>query len=786
MSSLDRKLFRDLRRMKWQAIAIGLVMALGVMVLVMMDGLVVSLEETKKSYYEDYKLADIFAPTQAAQSQVLVELAKIDGVENVQGRVRGSILIDMPNSKTGVLAQALSLPNQGKAQINDVFLSAGRMIAPDVANEILLLNSFADAHNIKVGEAITAIIGGQKQQFNVVGVAQAPEFLFAAMPGELLPDDTRFAVIWMQQRYLEDITGLAGKFNEAIFLLDDDADTTNILTKIDDILDPHGGYGAYGVEDLVSNRFISEEIKGAKASAQALPPLFLGIAAFLIFIVISRIIQAERQQIGLLKAFGYSSAEIGRHYLKFIIIIALGGAILGSVAGVYGGLELAGVYQIYYKFPFLEFRVDYQAIFIGNLVSVVAATIGGSYILKNIFKLNPAVAMHAATPPDFSKSIRFGSWAKRLFNQPSRMIIRTLLRHPIRALGAMIAIASGMSLSVAMISLMASFDKSIEMSFEVIDRSDAMVNFVQPMPIDVVAELSKIAGIELVEPFRAVPAILQNGQLTHKSLISGLVAAPELNRAVNVEFEAIPIVETGIILASALAEKLQVGVGDDLTLKIRSGARPTLNIKVAAITETLVGSPVYMRLASLNKILDQGELISGVYIKMDKSQQAAIYDELKSTPYILAVSITADAKAAFKKIMDTGAGAVRYVMAIIAFVITFGIVFNSAKIAFAEGGRDLACLRSIGYTKGEAAYVLLGELAIVTLVSLPIGCVLGYYLSFATATAFSTDLYKIPAEVNFESFFLASLAVVVATIVSGWLVKRNIDKIDLVSVLKSE
>ena len=418
MSPLDRKLLRDLWRIKGQAVAITLVIALGVLMLVMMDGLVNSLEQTRQAYYERYRLADVFAPVKRAPDHVLAEIAEIEGVAAVEGRVQGGALIDLPGITVPVRAQAVSLPDFGPPRLNDIYLAEGRRIDPAREDEIILLEGFAKAHGLSPGDELSATMNGARRSFKIAGLAQAPEFLYAAAPGEIVPDDTRFAVIWMSQQALAAAYDLEGAFNEALLSLARNAELPAVLDSLDRILEPYGGIGAYGLEDQFSNRFIVEEINGLKVSRQGVPPVFLAVAAFLLYIVISRMIQAEREQIGLMKAFGYASAEVGAHYAKFILAIAVGGAILGCLFGIMAGRSLAVVYQTYYMFPFLVFQVDPAAFLTGVVASVLAASAGGVFVLRRVFALTPAVAMRPPAPADYSRSANLSHVLKALLDQP--------------------------------------------------------------------------------------------------------------------------------------------------------------------------------------------------------------------------------------------------------------------------------------------------------------------------------------------------------------------------------
>lgn len=785
LSPLDRKLTRDLWRMKGQAAAIGLVIALGVLMLVMMDGLVNSLEETKRAYYERYRLAEIFAPVKRAPQHVLKDLAEIPGVAAVEGRVNGGALINLPDIVVPVRTQAVSLPDFESPRLNDVYLSEGRRLDPAQEDEILLLESFAKAHGLSPGDELSATMNGTRRTFRIAGIAQSPEFLYSTPPGEMVPDDARFAVIWMSNKALSAAYDLEGSFNEALLTLARDADLPAVLDAVDRRLESYGGVGAYGIEDHMSDRFVREEINGLKVSSKSVPPLFLAVAAFLLNIVISRMIQAEREQIGLLKAFGYSSREVGAHYFKFILAIAAGGAIIGCLLGVLAGRSLVDVYLIYYKFPFLVFQVDPRAFVIGFTVSVLAASAGGVLVLRKVFALTPAVAMRPPTPADYSRSVGFGNILKKVLDQPSRMVVRRLVRQPGRSATAVMGIAAGMALSVAMLGVMSGFDQAVDQNFHVVDRSDATVSFVEPFANKTIYELQRMEGVIEVEPFRSVPAVLRNGLHSYRGGINGLIASPRLNRAVDDDMQAIFIREDGVILAEPLADILHIRPGENLTIEVREGRRPVLEVPVVGIAKTLLGSPAYMEIGALNRALKEPNRVTGAYLRIDSDSSHALYRAIKDMPAVAGVSLKSEARVAFQKVLDTGAGAIRFIMAAIAGIITFGIIYNSARIAFAERARDLASLRVLGFTKGEAAFVLLGELAVITLLALPVGSWLGYYLSYAVSEGFSTDLYQIPAMVVPESYGTAALAVLIASAISGWLVKRDIDRLDLISALKT-
>lgn len=785
VTPLNKKLFRDLWRIKGQATAISVVIALGVMMVVMMTGLVETLEETRSAYYQRYRLADVFAPTIRAPGLILDQIANIEGVQAVQGRVTGSALIDLDGVELPLRAIALSLPDYEEPRLNALYLTAGRMLDARKPDEIILLKSFAIARGLNPGDSLTTTMNGGRREFTIVGIAQSPEFLYTTAPGEFIPDDGRFAVIWMSQSAISAIYDMSGAFNEALIALARDANQSEVRDAIDRLLDDFGGQGAYGLEDQFSNRFVAEEISGLRASAIGVPPVFLAVAAFLLNIVIARLVRSEREQIGLLKAFGYYDWEVALHYFKLIMVIAVSGAILGSLLGIASGSSLASYYQVYYKFPFIVFQLDPGSFVIGFAVSVLAASAGGIFVLRGVFSLTPAVAMRPPAPPDFSRSASFGPTMRRLLDQPIRMVLRRMMRQPGRVMGAVIGIAAGMALAVGMSAVMEAFDDALDISFSIIDRSDATVSFVTPVSARALFELDQIEGVHSVEPLRAVAVVFRNRLITHRGSITGLADQPRLNRALDANEQPILLPSRGIVLSKGLADKLQITPGETLGVEVREGRRPVLDIPVVAIAQTLMGSPAYMHINALNRTLNEQQRISGAFLQIDAAFTSEISEKLKARPIVAGVSLKRDSREAFEKLMNEGAGATRYVMAAIAAIITFGIVYNTARIAFAESARDLASLRVIGFTKGEAAFVLLGEIGAVTLIALPLGAALGYYLSYLISEGFSTDIYQVPVSYSPSAIGAGAIAVLVAVVLSGWLVKRDVDKLELVSALKT-
>lgn len=782
---LHAKLFRDLWRIKGQAFAIMVVIGIGVALQVMMSGLVASLTQTRDTYYERHQFADVFASVVRAPEHVAHQLRDIEGAAAIDTRVTGFALIDVAMRDLPVSARVLSLASDKQHHLNEIRLTSGRRPEVGHSQEVVLLESFALAHNILPGNQISVTLNGSRRIFDVVGTAQSPEFIYYAAPGEIIPDHARFGVIWIGRPALAAALDLKGAFNEVLLTLRRDANLDAVLDSIDRILEPYGSAGAYGVENHTSNRFLTEEISGLEVSAKNVPPVFMLVAAFLLYIVISRMVQSEREEIGLMKAFGYTDTEVSIHYLQLIVMIALGGALLGCALGVALGRLTIPIYTTYYKLPFLLFRLDASSFLTGILTSVTVASLGGAIVLRRIFRLAPAEAMRPPTPPDYSKTGSFGKRIVSYLDQPTRMVLRRVIRQPFRMLGAVVGIAAGMALSLSMLIIYEGFDEALDRTFNVIDRSDAFVTFTAPASNKVIYEMQRINGITLVEPVRSVPVILRNGRRNYAGAITGLAPNAQLFRALDASVQPIALPAKGVVLSTPLATILNLEVGESIILDIRQGSQPTIATRVAAITESLMGSPAFMDIDALNGLIDEENRLSGAYLSIQDGENTDVYNLLKDMPMVAGVSLRVEAEKAFQDIMDQGAGSSRFIMGFMAFAITFGIIYNAARVAKDERTRDLASLRVMGFYQSETAFVLLGELAVVTLVALPLGVLLGNVLSHLIAAGFSTDLYQIPVVFAPNATGTAIAIVVGAALTSGWLVKRDIDQTDVITALKT-
>ncbi len=704
---LDRKLLRDLWHIKGQAFAIAVVIGCGVGMYVMSKGMLVSLDETRRAYYERYRFADLIAPVKRAPDALLDSIAALPDVRRAETRIRAGAVLDVAGAEAPITGILISLPATPQPRINDVVLRSGRYFDAQHPDEVLVLEGFALAHGLQPGDQLHAVLNGTRRRLTITGLVLSPEYVYAIAPGEIVPDDSRFGVLWMNRRALANAFDLDGAFNEAVILTTRHANEAALKERLDTLLKPFGTPGAYGRDQQISDQFLANEIQQLKVMGRLLPPIFLLVAAFLLNVVVTRLIETEREQIGLLKAFGYSDGFVGLHYLKMVGVITALGIAMGIALGLWLGQGLAVMYMEYFKFPFLIFRAPPDVFLVAVGFSLLIAVLGTFSAVLKVMRLQPAVAMVPPPPPDYSRSAHWLEATAGLIDQPTRMILRHIYRWPKRAALTSVGIAMSMGLLIGSSFSLDAMDHMIDVSFNVIDRQDVTVSFIEPRNARVVQDVLHAPGVMSAEPFRAISVVLRNGPRSRREAVIGLTPGADLSRVVDTQYQPVTIPGEGLVLSDKLAELLDVRVGELLRMEVTEGRRPELDVPVAAIVKTYMGTSAYMELGSLNRLLKEDIAISGAYLLVDDAQTPALYRSLKNTPAVAGVGLQEKAQQAFYDLLQESLGTFVFFNTLFAGLIAVGVVYNSARISLSERGRELASLRVLGLTRGEVSYILL-------------------------------------------------------------------------------
>lgn len=785
MAMLDRKLARDVWHLKSQAVAIMLVMACGIATFLMSLTMIESLEYAHESFYERYRFAQVFAQVKRAPDSLLMRVREIAGVAQANARVVHDVNLDVPGLAEPAVGRLISIDDDVGTGLNQLYLRKGRYIVPSRRHEVLAGEAFVDAHGLNPGDEVTAIINGRKQSLRIVGVVLSPEYVYQIRPGELLPDEKRFGVFWMNRRELEAAFNMEGAFNDLAVTLQPDASVDFVMKRIDDLTERYGGLGAFDRNDHPSHRFVANEIKELRSMAVVAPSIFLAVAAFLLHIVLARIIATQREQIGALKAFGYTKFEIGLHYLKLGLLIVSFGLLLGVGVGAWLGRGLTKMYATFFHFPEFTYRLEPWVLALAAGVAFASALVGTWSAVRRAVRLPPAEAMRPEKPATYQATFLERLGVQRVLSPTARMVLRHLERRPVRSLVSSFGIALATAVLVLGSYMEDAIDYIMDLEYGVAQRQDMTVTFNEALSSRAAYELRHAPGVRNVEPFRAVPARLRSAHRNRLVSVIGLPADQNLFRTIDLKGRIVQLPERGLVISSKLAELLHVVPGEFITLEVLSETRPTVQVMLAGTIDDFAGLSAYMHIDHLHGIMREAGSYSGAYLSVDSPRLDDLYHELKETPAVASVTIT---KAALQSFQDTIAeNLLRMRMFNIAFaaIIAFGVVYNSARISLSERSRDLATLRVMGFTRAEVSFILLGEIVVLTAIALPLGLWLGYLFAAWASVAYDTELFRMPLIISRSTYAFAAVVVVIATIVSCYIARRRIDHLDLVGVLKT-
>ena len=785
LRALDRKLLRDLLRLRGQVLAIALVIASGVAVLVMSLAAAQSLQSSVDAYYDRHRFADVFATVKRAPDSLDEHLARIAGVQQVETRIVELASLSITGFDEPVAATLVSVSKKQAGALNRLALRTGRLPAINRYHEAVVNEAFAEAHGLQPGDSFRALINGHRQPLTIVGVALSPEFIYAIGPGALMPDAKHYGIVWMSGEALAAAYDLESAFNSVLMTLRHDAIISSVLHQVDELLDRYGGVGAIARKDQISNWFVQNEIAQLYSMAKILPTIFLAVAAFLANMVLARLIATERSEIGLLKAFGYSSFDVAWHYARLIVFISVIGIVLGWLVGYWWGEWMTRLYTDFYRFPALLYTPGSQAFVISALVSLAATLSGGVLAARRAAQLPPAEAMRPPAPPSFGHGRRKLNRFNALLDQSTRIFVRQMLRWPVRSLLTSMGIGASIALLVTSLQWNDSIAAMIDDYFYAQQRQDAIISLADTRPVAVATEFQRMNGVLAAEAGRYVSARLHNRHLSKREAIIGLPSDAQLSIIRDHNGQTIDMPAAGLLLSTKLAELLDVSIGDSVRVEVLQGRRPDVSVPVVALFDTLIGAPAYMNNEALNVLLKEDNNANVVYLLVDENAERGLLKALIDIPAVGAVMMR---KAAINMFNESIA---EVMLIYIAFYTVFtcalaiGVTYNAMRIALSERGRELATLRVLGFTNGEISYVLLGEMAALVALSLPLGCLMGYALSVIMVAAFETELFRIPYVMVPSTYAKAVLVVLASTLLSAFLIHRRLVRLDLIKVLKT-
>jgi len=786
MKALSKKLLRDLVAMRGQGLAIALVVAAGVAVFVAMMGAYDSLTRSRTLFYEDYRFADVFARASRAPDVVADRIAEVPGVAHVMARVVAEVTVDLPGIDEPISGRIISMVPGREPPLNALYLRSGRLPEQGRDGEVVVNEAFARARSLKLGDRLGALINGRRQELTLTGVVLSPEYVDTVGAGQVMPDDARFAVMWMAKEPLASALDMRGVANDFSISVAKGASEADVVDAVDRILLPYGGAGALGRSRHPSDYLLVEKLRGVQTSATIIPAIFLTVAAFLLNVVMSRMVTTERTQIATLKAFGYTSGEIARHYIRFALVLAGVGTALGVALGAALGQGLLHIYADFYFFPLTPLKITARSIAISLFVPFLAATAGAFAAVRRATAESPAEAMKPEPPARFTRTLIERIGVGRLLSPANRMLLRNIARRPGRAALSIMGMAFAAAILVVGSFSVDAVRYALDVQFGGAQGEDATLLFVKAISRSAENDVAHLPGVLRAEPMRSVGVVLRAGTRTRYGAIMGLPKDGDLRRLVDEHHVVHPIPESGLVLGGVLADKLGLGRGDRVTVTPLEGDRTPRSVTVAMVVDEIIGGGgAYMDLDALRRFMGEENVVTGALVTLDRREENAFYRITKRIPAVASCMMRRAQGELFERVIAQSMGVMRTIEIIMAAIIAFAVVYNNARIALAERSRELASLRVLGFSRGEVARILLGEMLVTTGVAIPLGLLLGYGMAAGIVGAYATDLMRIPLFVSSATYAVAALTVATSAALSALIVRRRIDDLDLVGVLKT-
>jgi len=790
MNVLNKKLARTVRSTRGQFLAVAAVIMVGIAVYISMTTASENMTRAKELFYRENNFADYYfhvikAPEAAAR---LVEA--VPGVTKATGRIQKDVPVIKADGERAT-ARLTSYPLPMDTEVNRLHLLTGRLFEkyPQSGGiEILLDPQYAAANYLSPGDTLIVVAEGKQKFLTVTGTAASPEFVYPMKDAaSMMPEPETFGIVMIPHNQAQQILDLSGQINQLVIKLAPGADEKKVAEQVKAILEPYGNLADYPRKQQMSDAILRMELEQLSTMAVFLPTIFLGIAALIQFVMLGRMVKAQRLQIGVMKALGYSNPSILLHYTGYALIAAVTGALLGSVLGVMLANLFSSAYAMFFNLPQAIGSINFKAIAYGFALSVIVGAIAGLTASRGVIGVNPAESMNPMPPKSSGRIfLERWTWLWHKLDTSWKMSLRTINRNRFRSAVTLTGVILAVAMLVVALFTRDIVDYMINQCYFEEQRYDYLLRFTTPVKETELFSIALLDGVIKTEPVFEIPVRIHFMGRVREDLVLGLPPGVSLKKLYSPAGKIQQIPDEGLLISETTAKKLHVKPGDKVTVETLLGLGPAYlsDIKIAGVNQQLVGGCSAMSLAGANRLLQESGLVSGAMLKIDTGQAALLEKKLNEMTGIASILSRQKELDGFNKNLGYMIYSVT-IMISFAVVLGFAIVYNSSIMSFTERKRELASLRVIGFTTGEVSGLLLKENLAQTALGVILGLPCGRFLAHAYINAVSTDLYTFKAVVYPVTYALSALGGVFFIMIAYRLAVKGVKRLDLVEVLKT-
>ncbi len=784
MKTLRKKLFRDLFANKWLFIAVTIVIFLGVALFGSSFMAFLNLQNSYDYSYEKLGFADFTTKVTSSPPDTVKELERLPGVKAVTGRLNTDIGLSLPQKGgQSLIATAISLPQNSRPQVNDLKIESGDYLSSNDKYGLLLEKSFAEYHNLKPGDSILLDGTAGEIEFITSGIVTSPEYIFPAKSkNEFFASPATWGVIFFSDEVMSELTG-NNNINEFCVLVDEDADVDSVIGLFENELAPFGVVEVVTSDEQPSNAGLKMDLQEFGEMAEIFPVLFLFVGAMTTFILLSRIIQRQRNQLGLMRAIGYSRRQVLWHYLSFALVIG----IIGSVAGIIAGYLLAeSITDLYIGMLGLPYKITgfhWMAMEEGVIIGLLPCLIAGIFPALAASRLRPAAAMRTPPPatgrkPLIEKIFPFVERLSLLWKIP----LRNIFRNRRRSLSTILGIVFGTVLILASAGFLDSIDSLFSLQFDQIQKYDARLSFAQPVSQETASAVLDWDGVNEAAPILELPASLEHGNMSFSTLVMGIPPETDLYGLYTPDGNKEALAEGHILLAVAIKEKLGVEPGGPVTVV-------SPYYKAAFTVDGFVRQPMgsfgYITLEDAQQLVGSQAVISGILLGMDGSAIPGLRNTASQNLDAVAVEITDEIESQMMDLMEL-IDVIMWIMLGFGVILALMVVFTMITISLVERRREIATMRTLGEGSGRIAAMVTIENLILGIVGLVIGIPLGYAVAVYLMRLVQTDMFSFDLIFYSRTYLLTAGIMIVVMLVSELPGILDLNRLDLAKVTKEQ
>lgn len=790
MNTLTRKLLRGLTQRKGQFIAVVSVVAIGIMLYIAMSNSYQNLRNSQEEFYASNNFADYYFQVVKAPERIIRQIENIQGIDKAGGRITEDLTLVKANDSRATMRIVTYDPEEING-LNKLHILSGRIFSvssPSGEIEAVVDPQFMTANELVPGESINIVKEGRQINVRVVGSATGPEFIYVVKDAvTLFPDPKTFGILMLPNRQAQQIFNMSGQINQILVKFDPGINKDQTIKEIETILSPYGLLASYPREDQISHTMLEAEIDGLKSIASILPVIFLFIAAAIQFVIIRRTIKTQRSQIGIMKALGYKSGEIKKHYIIYSLLVGICGALIGTLFGILFSGYITNMFAMFFNLPEKILGYNFQVIGNAFLLSISIAIVAGWSASNSVTGIQPAESMRPETPKIASRSYLETIplvWSR--FSPQWKMSIRSIRRNRGRFAVTMTGVFFAITLMMMALGTNDSVDYMMVKHFDLDRKYDLQVSFSNPVKSGDLLEISRIDGVGKVEGYFDLPVKIHYQQRSENELLTAYPQDMKLKHVFDIHNQPVELPDSGILLNKNTAAKLGVKAGDEVIIEtiLPMGPKHIEKVKIAGLNTQMFGGGSYLNLQAANRIIKEADLVTGAMVEIKPGQEARVENEINK---MMKAASLLNREKERENIMSMMGSTIFVIgmLVLFALILGFAIIYNSSIINYNEREHEFAALKVIGFQSSEVSRIIFHENALQCILGIIIGLPAGSILTKAYLTSLSSELYDMPAAVYPLSYFISALGAVFFVYFAYKIAVKGIDRLDLVGVLKN-